>query len=56
MARTAYEAPAITEIGSLHDMTLQFKSFGAADGVILVIPGVGNIAIGESDENGNVSA
>lgn len=56
MLENTYSAPAITTIGSLHDMTLQFKSFGAADGVILVIPGVGNIAIGDSDENGNVSS
>ncbi|MXG89948.1 hypothetical protein [Nocardioides flavescens] len=55
MGHNTYEAPAITEVGSLHDMTLQFKTFGAADGVILVIPGVANVPIGESDENGNIS-
>jgi hypothetical protein len=53
MNTNAYEAPAITTIGSLHDMTLQFKTFGNADGTILVIPGVGGISIGDSDEQGN---
>ncbi len=47
MSRTPYEAPAITALGSLHDMTLQFKEFGSADGVVLAIPGVGNIDIGD---------
>ena len=56
MLENTYVAPAITTIGSLHDMTLQFKTFGAADGVILVIPGVGNVAIGDSDEAGNISS
>lgn len=56
MSDSTYAPPAITTIGSLHDMTLQFKTFGAADGVILVIPGVGNVGIGDSDENGNISA
>lgn len=55
MALATYEPPRIDSAGSLHDLTLQFKSFGAADGVILVIPGVGSAPIGESDENGNVS-
>jgi len=54
MALATYEPPRIDGAGSLHDLTLQFKTFGAADGVILVIPGVGNVTIGESDGDGNV--
>ena len=53
MNGTTYESPAITTIGSLHDMTLQFKTFGSADGVILVIPGIGSGPIGDSDSDGN---
>jgi len=49
-----YESPTVTTIGSLHDMTLQYKTFGAADGVILVIPGTPNGPGGDSDEFGNV--
>ncbi|MEA2828064.1 MAG: hypothetical protein QOG43_2503 [Actinomycetota bacterium] len=33
-----YEAPALTEIGSLQELTLQFKKFGGSDGIFLVIP------------------
>lgn len=48
-----YEAPSITTIGSLHDMTLQFKTFGANDGTVLTAPG--GIVIGTigEDNNGN---
>ena len=53
MTSATYESPAITTIGSLHDMTLQFKTFGSADGVILVIPGIGSGPIGDSDSDGN---
>ncbi|WP_369140375.1 hypothetical protein [Modestobacter versicolor] len=42
-----YEAPAITTIGSLHDMTLQGKYFGSADGIILNIPGGTSVGIGD---------
>jgi hypothetical protein len=48
-----YEAPSITTIGSLHDMTLQIpKAGGANDGVSYTIPGVGTITLGD-DPNGN---
>ena len=47
MSHASYESPRITALGSLHDMTLQFKEFGSADGVVLSIPGVGNIDIGD---------
>ena len=54
MTENGYESPAITTIGSLHDMTLQYKNFGAADGIILAIPGVGTGPGGDSDEFGNL--
>jgi len=39
---TEYEAPKITEIGSLHEITLQNKFLNAADGVTFgPIPGQG---------------
>jgi hypothetical protein len=34
MADPIYEAPAIAEIGSLHELTLTVKTFGASDGII----------------------
>lgn len=32
METTEYEAPTIAEIGTLHELTLQGKQFGATDG------------------------
>lgn len=46
MSTTSYTAPTITPLGSLHDMTLQVKEFGSSDGIVLAIPGVGNIPVG----------
>ena len=54
MNEHGYESPAVTTIGSLHDMTLQYKNFGTADGVILAIPGVGTGPAQDSDEFGNL--
>lgn len=51
MTPTAYEAPSIELAGSLHDLTLQFKTFGGADGVILAPT---NVTIGESQEDGTL--
>ena len=34
-----YEAPSVTTIGSLHELTKQTKTFGFADGILLSIPG-----------------
>lgn len=39
MGDRAYEPPSITEIGSMAELTLEFKSFGADDGILFVIPG-----------------
>lgn len=40
-----YEPPSITEIGSVAELTLAFKTFGADDGFIFV---PGNITIGDA--------
>lgn len=45
---TPYEAPSITVIGSLHELTLQnAKGRNGADGTLLAQPG-GAIPIGET--------
>lgn len=42
---TAYESPSITVIGTLHELTLQEKFAGSADGVVLTGQGaIGNIS------------
>lgn len=46
MSHAPYTAPTITPLGSLHDMTLQYKQFGSSDGIVLAIPGVGNTPVG----------
>jgi hypothetical protein len=48
MSTPQYAPPTITTIGSLHDMTLQFKKFGSADGTILTIEGEPDVPIGDS--------
>lgn len=48
MSTSHYAPPTITTIGSLHDMTLQFKTFGSSDGVILTIPNGPDVAIGDT--------
>lgn len=41
--RLPYEAPTMASIGTLHELTLQFKDFGSSDGIILVP----NVPIGD---------
>lgn len=41
-----YEAPGITPIGTLHELTLDPKFFGHADGVKFGPPGTDGVPIG----------
>jgi hypothetical protein len=38
-----YSSPQLTELGSLHDLTLTVKTFGQADGVLFDPDGPGGI-------------
>lgn len=44
-SRMAWRKPVLTTYGKIEELTGQSKTFGAGDGFILVIPGVGDVPI-----------